>query len=66
MDKFFSLTQFVLVLAIFLCVTGFVVSHAIMGDINSLPGYLVSCGFIYLTWALVRLSWKEYTEERNK
>lgn len=66
MDKLFSATQLVLSCIMLLCVVISVVAHIIMGNINSFLGYLVSLIFLYLMWNLVRISLKEYIEEKNK
>ncbi len=66
MDKIFSLAQLVLACIIFLCVMTCVTALIITGNIKSFPGYLVSLGFTCLALVLVRLSWKEYLEERHK
>lgn len=66
MDKLFSVTQLVLSCIMLLCVVISVVAHIIMGNINSFLGYIVSLIFLYLMWNLVRISLKEYIEEKNK
>lgn len=66
MDKFFSLALLVLSCIMLFCLVISVVSHVIMGNITSLLGYLVSLIFLCLMSNLVRISFKEYIEEKNK
>ena len=66
MDSFFSLGQFILSV-MFLCVVAVgVTAHVILGNINSLRGY-VGCAFLaWMAVSLVRCSWKEYMEEKKE
>lgn len=66
MDKFFSLTLLVLSCIMLFCMVISIVYHIIMGNITSLLGYLVSLIFLCLMSNLVRISFKEYIEEKNK
>lgn len=65
MDKFISLMQLVMSAFMLLCTIVWGIGHTIMGTIG-LFGLLV-VGFIaYLIWTIVRLSWVEYKEVKNK
>lgn len=66
MDRLFSLTQLVVSCIMFLCLGTGITAHIIMGHINSISGYLVAALFLVLMWSLVRNSWNEYIEEKNK
>lgn len=66
MDRFFSLTQLILSCIMLLCVVTGVVAHIVLGHITSFLGYLVAIIFLILIWNLVRLSWNEYIEDKNK
>lgn len=62
MDKTFSFVQLIIAALIFLCVIGGVISHILLGHITSVLGYLVSFVFIYLSWVLLRISYRELRE----
>lgn len=65
LDRIMSLIQLVMSAFMLLCTIVWGIGHAIMGTIG-LFGLLV-VGFIaYLIWTIVRLSWVEYKEEKNK
>lgn len=64
MDKTFSIAQLIIVAVIFLCVITGVVGHIVLGYITSIFGFIVSIVFIYLSWVLLRLSYKELCENR--
>lgn len=65
MDKFMSLTQLAMSIVMLLLTIVWGVAHIIMGTIG-LMGILVVLFFAYLMWTLVRLSWAEYQQEKNK
>ena len=65
MDKIFSLGQLVISIIMLACVVVYGVAHTIMGNIKGF-GFLVLGVFLYLMWTLVRLSWVEYQQEKNK
>ena len=65
MDKIFSLGQLVMSIIMLACVVVYGVAHTIMGNIKGV-GFLVLGVFLYLMWTLVRLSWVEYQQEKNK
>ena len=62
MDKTFSFAQLIIAALIFLCVIGGVISHILLGHITSIFGFLVSFVFIYLSWVLLRISYRELRE----
>ena len=62
MDKTFTFVQLIIAALIFLCVVASVVGHIVLGHITSVFGYLVSFVFIYLSWALLRISYRELRE----
>jgi hypothetical protein len=64
MDKTFSIAQLIIAAVIFLCVITGVVGHIVLGHITSIFGFIVSIVFIYLSWVLLRLSYKELCENR--
>lgn len=64
MDKIFTITQLIIAAVIFLCVITGVVGHIVLGHITSIFGFIVSIVFIYLSWVLLRLSYKELCENR--
>lgn len=64
MDKTFSIAQLIIVAVIFLCVITGVVGHIVLGHITSIFGFIVNIVFIYLSWVLLRLSYKELCENR--
>lgn len=64
MDKTFSIAQLIIAAVIFLCVITGVVGHIVLGHITSIFGFIVSIVFIYLSWMLLRLSYKELCENR--
>ena len=65
MDKFMSLSQ--LAMSIFMLIGTIVwgIAHLIMGTIG-LFGFCVVVLLVYLIWILVRESYREYQEEKNK
>ena len=63
--KFFSIMQLVLSILLVLCVATFGIAHLIMGTI-SFFGFLVICAITMLMVELVKLSYKEYVEEKEK
>lgn len=64
MDKIFTITQLIIAAVIFLCVIASVIGHIVLGHITSIFGFIVSIVFIYLSWVLLRLSYKELRENR--
>lgn len=64
MDKTFTIAQLIISAVIFLCVLTGVVGHIVLGHITSLLGILVSFVFVYLSWVLLRISYKELRESR--
>lgn len=64
MDKTFSFVQLIIAAIIFLCVVSGVIGHIVLGHITSIFGFIVSIVFIYLSWVLLRLSYKELCENR--
>ena len=62
MDKTFTFVQLIIAALIFLCVVASVVGHIVLGHITSVFGYLVSFVFIYLSWVLLRISYRELRE----
>lgn len=65
MERTMYIFQFVMACIMFLCVSAGVVAHIIKGNITSFLGYLVSFVFLYLTWVLVRISYREMRKETN-
>ena len=65
MDKFMSLGQLAMSIFMFLGTIAWGIAHLIMGTIG-LFGFCVVLLFIYLMWILVRESYREYQEEKNK
>lgn len=65
MDKFMSLSQ--LAMSIFMLIGTIVwgIAHLIKGTIG-LFGFCVVMVFVYLMFVLVRESYREYKEEKNK
>lgn len=66
MDKTFVIAQQIIAAVMFLCVIVGVVGHIVLGHITSIFGYLMAFIFLALMWKLLRLSWKEYVEVKNK
>ena len=64
MDKTFTIAQLITAAVIFLCVVAGVIGHIVLGHITSIIGFLVSILFIYLSWVLLRISYKELRENR--
>lgn len=62
MDKTFTFVQLIIAALIFLGVVASVVGHIVLGHITSVFGYLVSFVFIYLSWVLLRISYRELRE----
>jgi hypothetical protein len=62
---FFCIIQLILSFILLLCVITFGVSHIIMGTI-SFYGVLVIFALAFIMIGLVRLSYKEYIDEKNK
>lgn len=65
MDKFMSLTQLGMSIIMLLCTITWGIAHLIKGTIG-LVGILVVLFFAFLMWILVRESWREYQQEKNK
>lgn len=65
MDKFMSLSQLVMAILMLACVIVWGIAHLIKGTIG-IFGLFVVLFFAYLMWNLVRLSWIEYQQEKNK
>lgn len=65
MDRLFSLTQLAMSIVMLLLTIVWGVAHTIMGTIG-LFGIFVVLFFAYLMWTLVRISWVEYQQEKNK
>lgn len=65
MDKFMSLTQFAMSVFMFLGTIVWGIAHLIKGTIG-LFGLLVVLLFALLMWVLVRESYREYQQEKNK
>ncbi len=64
MDKTFSIAQLIIAAVIFLCVITGVVGHIVLGHITSLLGILVSFVFVYFSWVILQISYKELRESR--
>lgn len=65
MDKFMSLVQFAMSVFMFLGTITWGIAHLIKETIG-LFGFCVVLLFVYLMWILVRESYREYQEEKNK
>ena len=65
MDKLMSLGQLVMSIFMLLGVIAWDIAHTIKGTI-SFPGILVVLLIARLMWSLVRTSWVEYQQEKNK
>lgn len=65
MDKLFSLTQLAMSIFMLLCTIVLGIAHLIKVTIG-LFGFCVVLLFVYLIWILVRESYREYKEEKNK
>jgi hypothetical protein len=66
LDKIMSVGQFVIGCIMFACVLTGVVAHSIMGNITSPVGYIVAFVFVYLVWQMLRISYKEMSDEFKK
>ena len=64
MDKTFTIVQLIIAVLVFLCVIASVIGHIVLGHVTSLFGFLVSFVFVYLSWVLLRISYKELHETR--
>ena len=62
MDKTFAIVQLILAAVMFLLVISGVVGHIALGHITSLLGYLACLVFIALSWAFLRIAFKELRE----
>ena len=62
MDKTFTIAQLIIAAVVFLCVLASVIGHIVLGHVTSLIGFLVSLVFIYLSWVLLRISYRELRE----
>lgn len=65
MDKFMSLTQLGMSIFMLLGTITWGIAHTIKGTIG-LVGILVVLFFAFLMWILVKESWREYQQEKNK
>ncbi|MBQ8270827.1 MAG: hypothetical protein IJZ22_06465 [Bacteroidaceae bacterium] len=65
MDKFMSLSQLAMSVFMFLGTITWGIAHLIKGTIG-LFGFCVVLLFVYLIWILVRESYREYQQEKNK
>lgn len=65
MDRLFSLTQLAMSIVMLLSTIVWGIAHLIKGTIG-LFGIFVVLFFAYLMWTLVRISWVEYQQEKNK
>ena len=65
MDKFMSLSQLAMAILMLVITIAWGIAHLIMGTMG-LFGFFVVLFFAYLIWALVRISYQEYQEEKNK
>jgi hypothetical protein len=63
--NFFSIMQLVLSIILLLCVATFGIAHLILGTI-SFFGFIVVCTIAMIMVELVKLSYKEYVEEKEK
>lgn len=63
--NFFSIMQLVLSIILLLCVATFGIAHLILGTI-SFFGFLVVCTIAMIMVKFVKLSYKEYVEEKEK
>ena len=63
--KLFNIMQLVISILLLLCVVSFGIAHLIMGTI-SFFGVLVVGAIAMLMLELVKLSYKEYVEEKEK
>lgn len=66
MEKIMGYTQLGGAIVMMLCVLISVIGHIIMGHITSFLGIIVSGVFIYLVYQLLRISWQELQESKNK
>lgn len=65
LDRIMSLMQLVMSVFMLLSLIVWGIGHLIMGTIG-LFGLLVVGFFTYLIWTIVRVSWTEYQQEKNK
>ena len=65
LDRIMSLMQLVMSVFMLLSLIVWGIGHLIMGTIG-LFGLLVVGFFTYLIWTIVRVSWTEYKQEKNK
>ena len=65
MDKFMSLSQLAMSIFMFLGTITWGIAHLIKGTIG-LFGFCVVMVFVYLMFVLVRESYREYQQEKNK
>lgn len=65
MDKFMILSQIVMAVIMLACTIVWGIAHLIKGTIT-LFGFCVVLFFAYLIGILIRLSWIEYQQEKNK
>lgn len=64
MGKTLATIQLIMAAMVFLCATAGVVCHIAQGHATSVSSFLVSFVFLYLSWALLRISYKELRENR--
>lgn len=64
MDRIFATVQLVLTALMSLCAIATAATQIILGHVTSAAGYLVCIFFVCLSLGLLRLSYKEYKEER--
>lgn len=62
MDKTFSFIQLIIAAVLFLCIVASVIGHIAMGHVTSFLGYLTCLVFIALSWAFLRIAFKELRE----
>lgn len=58
-DKNFTIMQTIIAALIFFCVISCVLIHVFMGAITTFFGYLFAATLIFLSWKLLRHSWRE-------
>lgn len=62
MDKTFAFAQLILAFVMFMLVITGVVGHIALGHVTSLLGYIACIVFIALSWAFLRIAFKELRE----
>ncbi len=65
LDRIMSLMQLVMSVFMLLSLIVWGIGHLIMGTIGIFGLLIVGC-LAYLIWTIVRVSWTEYQQEKNK